>query len=90
MRLGYAVTPLTQKPSVLSTFRRTLSRESPATAASETESFLPSDRAAMERWLKEVLRASSRFTTMLINYKEQNITSFSETFYFVLIFKMLY
>jgi hypothetical protein len=28
----------------------------------------------MERWLKEVLRASSRFTTMLINCKANYIT----------------
>lgn len=48
-----------------------------ATAASDTESFLPMDRAAMDRWLKEVLRASSRLTTMLINYsieKKQQVS----------------
>lgn len=39
----------------------------PAIAASLIESFLPIDRAARDRCENDVLRASRRFTTMLIN-----------------------
>lgn len=38
-----------------------------ATATSDTESFLPRDLAANDLWLKDVFRASRRFTTMLMN-----------------------
>lgn len=39
----------------------------PARAASLTESFLPMVLAAIDRWEKEVLRASRRLTMMLMN-----------------------
>lgn len=41
--------------------------EIPATAASLTESFLPIERAEMERWENDVFKASNKLTTMLMN-----------------------
>lgn len=43
--------------------------EIPAMAASLTESLRPIERAARERWEKDVFRASKRLTTMLMNWK---------------------
>lgn len=39
----------------------------PATAASDTESFLPIDRAASDRCENDVFNASNRLTTILMN-----------------------